>query len=69
MEKKSVINLKRIMGLRAEHGETQSDVAKVLNISVTTYQNREWGLSDFKASELIALAEHWGVDVKELLLP
>jgi len=66
VEKQSVVNVNKIKGLRAEHDETQSDVAELLGISITTYQNKEWGLTEFKPSELKTLSDHWGVDIKEL---
>jgi DNA-binding XRE family transcriptional regulator len=67
-EKATVINLNRIKGLRAEHGETQAETANVLDIHVSSYQLKEWGLVEFKPSELKALADHWEVDIKELFL-
>lgn len=66
MEKQSVVNLNKIKGLRAEHAETQNDVAKLLNINASSYQNKEWGITEFKPSELKTLADHWEVDIKDL---
>lgn len=66
MERQSVINLNKIRGLRAEYGKTQSDMAKLLDINASSYQNKEWGITEFKPSELKALADHWGVEVKDL---
>lgn len=68
MEKQSVINLKKIRGLRAEHEEAQKDVAEILGIHVTSYQDKEWGIREFKPSELKTLADHWGVDISDLFL-
>ena len=62
----AVINLRKIRGLRAEHGETQNDIAKLLNINTSSYQNKEWGITEFKPSELKALADHWEAEVKDL---
>lgn len=68
MEKQSVVNVNKIKGLRAEHDETQQDVAALLDISVTTYQNKEWGLTEFKPSELKTLAEHWNIEISDLFI-
>lgn len=67
MEKQSVVNVNKIKGLRAEHGETQSDVAELLGIHVSSYQNKEWGLTEFKPSELKTLADHWNVDINDFI--
>jgi putative transcriptional regulator len=66
MEKKSVINLNKIRGLRAEHNETQKDIADILGIHISSYQSKEWGISEFKPSELKTLADRWGVDISDL---
>jgi len=66
VEKQSVVNLNKIRGLRAEHNETQKDIADILGIHISSYQSKEWGISEFKPSELKTLADRWGVDISDL---
>lgn len=55
-----------IKGLRAEHGESQEDCAKIIGKSVVTYRNKEKGRISFDLDEVAALFKHWGVDFSYL---
>ena len=55
-----------IKGLRAEHGESQKDCAKIIGKSVVTYRNKEKGKISFDLDEVAALFEHWGIDFSYL---
>lgn len=47
----------RLKALRLLYGLKQSDIAKQLNISITTYNRKENGLRDFKESEIRRICE------------
>lgn len=55
-----------IKGLRAEHGESQEDCAKIIGKSVVTYRDKEKGKISFNLDEVAALFKHWGVDFSYL---
>lgn len=66
MEKKNYINLSKIKGLRAEHGDTQEDLAAFLGLSLNGYQRKERGETDFKAVEIAMIALKYTVEVNNL---
>lgn len=61
------MNLNKIKGLMAEHGERQEDIAKLLNINISTVNFKLQGKSEFKVSELKTLADHYKVDINIFL--
>lgn len=50
-----------IKGLRAEHGESQEDCAKIISKSAVTYRNKEKGRISFDLDEVAALFKHWDI--------
>lgn len=60
------MNLNKLKGLRAERSYTQNDVANFMGISLTSYQRKESGTSQFTASEIIKIAEIFQVDISEI---
>ena len=61
------MNVFKLKGLMAEHGETQQDIAKLLGIHVTSLYHKLKGTTEFKISELLILAEHYKVDINIFL--
>lgn len=59
MEKRPIVNLAKIRGLMAEHGDTQEKVASFLNQSVVSFSKRINGEIEFKPSELYFLAKKY----------
>ena len=57
----------RIRNLREDEDLTQEDLAKILNISQTTYSRYESGSLDLPSQSLIKLAEFYSVSVDYLL--
>lgn len=47
--------------------KTQQEVADAVGITVTGYQNYEWGKRDIKGATLIALSKFFGCSVNEIL--
>ena len=61
------MNINKLKGLMAEHGDRQEDIAKLLDINITTVKNNLSGKSDFKFSEVQVLAKHFNVDINIFL--
>ncbi len=53
--------------LRAEEKKKQSEIAKILNISSSTYSNYERGANIPDFTVLIKVAEHYNVSVEYIL--
>ncbi|SCT27380.1 helix-turn-helix transcriptional regulator [Staphylococcus caeli] len=51
---------------RREHGDTQTSVAKKLNISPQRYQLKETGKANFTLPEAKTLSELYGMSIDEL---
>lgn len=54
--------------LRNEKELKQSDMAKLLNISNSTYCDKENGKRKFKLKEAIIISEFLGVNIKDIFL-
>ena len=52
--------------LRAKHGETQEDCAKLIGKSLPTYRNKENGIAPFSIEEAFTLLEHWDEPINKL---
>jgi len=63
----AVKNKRRIKGLIAEHGMSQVELAKVLNISIVTINAKVNDLTKFKVGELYTLAEAFDMTLIELI--
>lgn len=50
-----MIKVEKIRGCMAEHGHTQQDIAKILNISKVSVNSKLNGKTDFTISEISAL--------------
>jgi len=55
--------------IRRARKESQSFVAKLIDVDIRTYQNKEKGISQFKQSEMFILANHYNMTIEELFLP
>lgn len=53
---------------RRENKKTQSDVAKVLSLSVTGYCLKETGKNDFTQSEMVKIAKLFNCTLDELFM-
>lgn len=58
---------RRIRDLRSDHDYTQSQIAKLLNMSQTGYSKYELGTNDIPTSILIKLAKIHNVSIDYLL--
>lgn len=57
----------RIRNLREDNDLTQAELAKLLNISQTTYSRYESGALDIPSQSLIQLAQYYSTSVDYLL--
>lgn len=57
------MNLNKLKGLRAENNMTQSEVAKLLNLSEQSYLKKEKGKVPFKDYEIANLCKIFNVSV------
>lgn len=57
-----------LLKLRKEFGYSQKDVAKILNISIEAYRNKELGKSQFKMNEMFLLSDLFGEDISDIFL-
>jgi len=58
---------KRIGDLRVDHDISQTELARILNVSQSTYSRYESGRLDIPTEILIALAKYYEVTVDYLL--
>lgn len=56
-------NSNKIKGLRNEHNDSQERLANILNISTTSYAQKERGERDFKVSEVTFIANYYNVEI------
>lgn len=58
-----------LIRLRKEHGLSQTDLAKVLNISLSAYQNKETGKSSFRDYEMFIISKYFDELMDNIFLP
>ncbi|MGX7075382.1 helix-turn-helix transcriptional regulator [Globicatella sanguinis] len=58
----------KLIALRRGSLLTQSDMAKIINVDLRTYQAKERGESQFKLNEMFAISEHFGMTMDEIFL-
>lgn len=61
------MNIAKLKGLMAEHGETQQDIAKLLGITATAFAKKMKQPSRFKFDEVKILSQHYKVDINIFL--
>lgn len=54
---------------RKSNLETQEDIARLINVDVRTYQNKEAGVSQFKQNEMFIIAKHYNRRIDEIFSP
>jgi len=63
----AVKNKRRIKGLLAEHGMSQVELAKLMNISIVTMNVKLNDVTRFKLDEMYKLAEVFEMTLVELI--
>ena len=54
-----MVNIDRIRGCMAEKGDKQKDLARILNLSLTSVNIKLTGKTDFTVSEISKIAERY----------
>ncbi len=60
------MNSLELKAARVKRGYKQTDVAKALNISITSYAQKENGKRDFSETQRISLIRLLGLDLKDI---
>ena len=60
------MNLKRLKGLRAEHDLSQEEMAKLIGISLSSYQRKETGESQFSLNEAYKISQIFNKNIYEI---
>lgn len=55
--------------IRRANKESQENMAKLINVDVRTYQNKEKGVTQFKQNEMFIIARHFNKKIDEIFLP
>ncbi len=59
----------RLEEMRELNGDTQEQLANLLNINTTSYRNKEKGDTEFKATEMFCIAKYYGKSLEDIFLP
>lgn len=59
----------KLESLRRSMKESQEDLAKIINVDVRTYQNKEKGITQFKGNEMFLIARHFNRKIDEIFYP
>lgn len=59
----------RLISLRKYKGYTQTDMAKLIDVDLRTYQNKEHGVTQFKANEMFTIAREFQMGIGDIFLP
>jgi|SRR5699024_1259245 len=59
----------KLASIRRSRNISQREVAEVVGIATETYNNKELGKTQFKASEMFIIADFFGKTVDEIFLP
>lgn len=65
--KTGILKYGRIRDLRNDHGLTQEQIAKILNVKQNTYCQYEIGVVNYPLDVVVKLAEYYGVSVDYLV--
>lgn len=58
----------KLRGLRAEHGLTQADLARMIGVTRQTYSEKEIGNQPFKAEELFIISAYFDKPIEDIFL-
>ena len=62
-----ILKYERIRDLRIDHGLTQKQIAKLLNVSQNTYSQYEVGITRYPLDAVITLAKYYDVSIDYLV--
>lgn len=59
---------KKLASIRRSKNISQREVASIIGVATETYNNKELGKSQFKASEMFLIADYFGTSIEEIFL-
>lgn len=59
----------KLEDLRELSGDTQEQMAHLLNINVSSYRNKEKGDTEFRATEMFKIARYYNRTIEDIFLP
>lgn len=59
----------KLAALRRLYNISQKEMADIIGVDLRTYQNKETGLSQFKANEMFAIAQKFQLPIDQIFLP
>lgn len=59
----------QLIAWRRYHGITQKEMAAKIGVDLRTYQNKEYGVTQFKADEMFAISSILDKNISELFSP
>ena len=59
----------KLASLRRSKNISQREIAELINVSLVTYNNKELGKTQFKASEMFIIADYFNVTIEDIFLP
>lgn len=59
----------KLAALRRLYNISQKEMADIIGVDLRTYQNKEAGLSQFKANEMFAIAQKFQLPIDQIFLP
>jgi len=60
---------KKLASIRRSENLSQRELAKLIGVTTETYNNKELGKTQFKASEMFIIASFFNTTVDEIFLP
>ena len=60
---------KTLASIRRSENISQREVAELIGVATETYNNKELGKTQFKASEMFIIAAYFGKTIEEIFLP
>jgi len=59
----------KLASIRRSKNVSQREIAKIIGVATETYNNKELGKTQFKASEMFVIADYFESTVDEIFLP
>ena len=59
----------KLASIRRSKNISQREVAALIGVATETYNNKELGKTQFKASEMFIIADYFNTTVDEIFLP
>jgi len=59
----------KLAAIRRSKNISQREVAEIIGVATETYNNKELGKTQFKASEMFIIADYFDAKIDEIFLP